>query len=935
METKTFLRRALGSEGYYCVFAFRPSDERRMQKFYDSIDAVIDAAHNFDQEGYDAYFALATLKEAGNRRVDNVKQLKSFFLDLDCGPSKDFTSQGEAVKKLRQFCKDTGLPRPLMVNSGRGVHVYWTFTEEVSYADWVPVAERLKRLCDEKGFGADPAVTADGARVLRVPSTRNFKTDPPSVVTVWNADPPPPVDFDKFSELLGSDPIPVPTKFEAIGSNAVMDALIGNKQSVFKDIMLKTMMGRGCTQLGALVKNQAETSEPLWRAGLSIAKFCVDADKAIHKISKGHEEYTPQKTYKKVEQIKGPYTCVKFDEFNPNVCPDCPFWGKIKSPIVLGQKIKEATEEDNVVEAPDDTYESVVYNIPTYPNPYFRGANGGVYLRTRNADGELDEKSIYHNDLYVTKRIRDVELGESIVMRLHLPQDGVREFTVPLTSVTSKEEFRRAMAREGVAITDMGELMAYTTQWIHELQASSKAANAHRQFGWTDNNMKSFVLGDREYFPSHSEANPPASNTAGLFTAFKPEGTLEDWKYMVDFFNKDGFECQQFVIGAGFGSVLMELSPIHCANFHMWGDTGVGKTTAALAALSIWGNPEDLLLQERDTYNHKMNRGEVYKNLFMVMDELTNSPGKVLSDITYHFTGGKQRGRMAGGANVERSRGESWRLLALTTGNTSMVDRIALYKAMPRAEAQRILEYHVTSQVFESKAETDAFSQAIVKNYGFAGPVYIQWLMSNMDEVKRVVAKVQGHVDKDANLKAENRFWSAYVTHAIAGLILAKQAGLVNYDTSKTYQWALRLLEDNKRRMLDMGASTEDLINDFFNEHWGSVLVIKGDIDLRKDESDGLNSIIIPENMPRGKLVARYETDTHKAFIVPKVLKAWCGDQQINYSAFVNDLINKLGAKRMKMRLSKGTHLNLPPQDVISFESKIERPDETGSIDDL
>ena len=80
METKTFLQKALSREGYYCVFAARMSDERKAQKFYDTIDAVVDAANNFDLEGYDVYYGLATFHEAGSRKVNNVRHLNSFSL---------------------------------------------------------------------------------------------------------------------------------------------------------------------------------------------------------------------------------------------------------------------------------------------------------------------------------------------------------------------------------------------------------------------------------------------------------------------------------------------------------------------------------------------------------------------------------------------------------------------------------------------------------------------------------------------------------------------------------------------------------------------------------------------------------------------------------------------------------------------------------------
>ena len=67
METKEFLRRALGEDGFYCVFASRGSDDRRVQKFYDSIDTLLSTTHKLDEDGFDTYFALATFTETGSR----------------------------------------------------------------------------------------------------------------------------------------------------------------------------------------------------------------------------------------------------------------------------------------------------------------------------------------------------------------------------------------------------------------------------------------------------------------------------------------------------------------------------------------------------------------------------------------------------------------------------------------------------------------------------------------------------------------------------------------------------------------------------------------------------------------------------------------------------------------------------------------------------
>ena len=151
MNTRSFLQRALADSGSYCIWAHNKKNERIQQKFYQTIDQVIDKADELDTEGYDCYFALATFKEATSRKVTNVHKLQSFFLDIDCGDikaeeDKGYATQEEALVALQGFCKTLKLPMPVLINSGRGVHVHWQLSEPVVFDDWYPVAARLKAM---------------------------------------------------------------------------------------------------------------------------------------------------------------------------------------------------------------------------------------------------------------------------------------------------------------------------------------------------------------------------------------------------------------------------------------------------------------------------------------------------------------------------------------------------------------------------------------------------------------------------------------------------------------------------------------------------------------------------------------------------------------------------------------------------------------------
>ena len=161
------------------------------------------------------------------------------------------------------------------------MHCYWPLETEVEYKDWFPVAEKLKSLCAEYNLLADPAVTSDGARVLRVPGSHNFKGNTPLQVKVLGNTQGAHV-FQSFSATLGD----IETIREKLPLSATKEKLHDNVENVFMRILQRTVKGNGCEQIKYIIKNQATISEPLWRGGLSIAKFCVDADKASINISK-------------------------------------------------------------------------------------------------------------------------------------------------------------------------------------------------------------------------------------------------------------------------------------------------------------------------------------------------------------------------------------------------------------------------------------------------------------------------------------------------------------------------------------------------------------------------------------------------------------------------------------------------------------------------
>ena len=913
------------SEGeHYCNWGNKKEQVR--QRFATSVEQLCAQADQLQAAEFNSFFALAKFGPKDNGRyATNALALKSFFIDLDCGEGKPYPTLNDGLAALKAFCKATGLPKPSIVQSGRGAHVYWILEEQMLRQDWKPYAERLKNLCTEHKFEIDYAVPADAARVLRMVGSNHIK-DPTNPI---------PVEVLHFAPLIPNEHIkkllePTQDILSTLDKknfqrtpDAVTQALMGASESKFKVILLKSVEGKGCAQIANIYDNQATIEEPLWRAGLSIAQHCSDRDKAIHAISKKHPEYNPEVTDKKARDTKGPYTCATFKKLNPSGCEGCK--QTITSPIQLSREIIEATEEDNVVKGLQTiipgVVEEVTYHIPKYPFPFFRGKAGGIFRHNnQNQEDEPADELIYPHDFYVVKRMKDPDLGETIQLRLHLPKDGVRDWILPLSGVLSRERFINSVAEQGMAILGKKQeaLMQYVTKWVEELQMKTIAEKSYKQFGWTEENS-AIIIGDREIRATETVFSPPSGPTLPHIPLFKPKGDFHVWKDIINTYSREGMEARAFAFFMGFGTLLMKFTSLDGFLLNLVSsDSGSGKTTVLEAINSIYGRPNELLLKPDDTYNSRMQRLGTMQNLVVTMDEITNMEPDKLSQQVYEITSGRGKNRMKQHDNMERANHTRWATGVITSSNRYITDALLSIKNKPDGELKRVMEVKVPKDLRDDPIWARDHFDRLRQNYGHAIEPYAKNLVSQLPMVQQKLREIQERVDRGAEIRNAERYWALMVSLATTGGTLAKHWGLHDIPVKPVFEFGMNLISLSRERARKYMFDNDEFVGGFMGRHHNDVLVINGN----KDNRTGLDYAPIRE--PRGQLMARYEPDTKMLFIAVRAFRDDCSKVKASFEEITNSYKKSkalLGTK--KKRMAAGTVANTDAAvNVLVFDTR-------------
>lgn len=914
MDTLNFLQRVLPTEGFYVTTVINNNQPTR-QGFFSKVEDLAKAIIESDRKGNNTYYAISSFIEKGSRKQKNVQSTKVLALDVDCGDDKPFPSWREGLIALADFVEAVGLPKPMVVHSGNGLHVYWVLDTELLPHQWKPLAGAMKAATQDKNFAVDPAVPADSARVLRPVGTTNPKSGTQVKLLIDAA----PVGVETMLTALGGYITAVPSReasplAQALAVTNDMPPAVGGVVAV------------KCGQIGWGVKNQPKIDEPFWYAMMGVAAFCEDSDAVAISWSENHPEFDAAETLRKVGHWKnsatGPTTCNKFYDLRPSGCKGCKYKDKVGSPARLGAKYQAVTVSD---EAPPSAATDV-----DLPRGYKRTQRGIVQT--------IDETDIEVApfDIYPSSYGRDESLKYEVVrFHWHRKHVGWQDLILRQADLTNArlKDFTTNIADQGIVLhteKQTGNFQTMLRSYMDELRQKKAMTNLYTTMGWKEN-FSQFVIGDtvlrRNADGTVSEESITLSATSHRLGSelWRSEGTLEAWVDFTQLLDKTNLMAHMFAIGISMSAPLYAFTGLRGLTVSLYGPTGGGKTLAQYWQQSIWGDPEKLHFGAKFTQNTLFSRMGLYCHLPITIDEATMVDDKEVGDFLYWVSQGRDKARL--NRSSEEKESKVWASPTTISTNRSWQAKLLVSGNDTDAQAARLLELNVpVHPMFYKNSEAGRrVYNFLHTNYGHAGRVFIANLLALGPEgVRATIAEATStfHKRYKSSFSGAERYWEQAIILADLSLKLATEWNLIKFDYTKGIEWALSQLGAIRRTVAEARLDAHDLLSEYLAEH--------ADMQVQVFHTGTQKPTMDYSRVPRNELRVRFDfyrksaadTVTNGTVMFDRIhFRRWLAHRGMDYRAFMEDLKaeNVLATpKSNKAYLAKDTPIKLGQSYVIA-----------------
>lgn len=380
------------------------------------------------------------------------------------------------------------------------------------------------------------------------------------------------------------------------------------------------------------------------------------------------------------------------------------------------EKIQKAIKYARKIELDDlmDTIPEMIKGAPVN----LKQPEGWIY--SEKGISRIDEKKgvptiVCRTPIILTQRLKSMETGEEKIEIAFKRDDQWSKAIYPRSTVFTSRNIT-VLADLGCTITS--ENAKQVVRFLEALEAENidiiKKADSTSSFGWQTKGR--FLPGYGKDIVLDIEPS-----LRGWAAAYHTTGTFEGWiTTMQPHRNRDKF---RFILAASFTAPLLRIIQQRIFFVYNWGGSKGGKSAALKAALSVWGDPERLMVNFNATQVALERMAGFYNDLPLGIDErqLAGQKQESLEKIVYMISSGTGRARGSKGGGLQAL--NTWRTVALATGEEPLST-----DTTQTGVSTRVLEIY-GGPFCDEKSASLMHQQASI-NCGWAGLVFIGQVLS-------------------------------------------------------------------------------------------------------------------------------------------------------------------------------------------------------------
>ncbi len=806
MDTRTFLSRVVAwpepGSGYVNLHWHLPGGPFKGVAV-ENIDAFMRELGKAREYNANLYFCTSQQREAkpngsgfvAVRNRLNATAMKAVWFDIDVGEGKSYATTKEALDALKKFIEATKIPPPsaVVASGSGGIHVWWISNHVLVPALWQHYADSLRALAESHGLHIDGPCTSDGARVLRIPSTLNYKWDPPRPVTLLGLG----KDYN-FSEVFTSAPVPanvprrllpsIPARFAGrVATITVKD----------EDLQKRPPMSFG--ELAAClnrIPNDKENWERWNTIGMRIFAACDGEDYGLQAWQAWSDKL----------ETRGTDACdARWNTYH--TCPPT----KTGSGALVNE-VRRLTGDDKWLPV-----KRVAPKLPALPTEFsdealqnilghgYRVTDGRIYVqlaskkkRSKDGDDDDDDGDDLYEPLVKSQMVAlprpQAPPGEGLHFTIQKDIKRRCEIFIPLDEWMPSRVFTTVSER-GLLVnfsqTSATRLSNMFTSILGTMNALASPP-APMEMGWEMNEDGSevpiaFVYGNTR-FTDKGEKQKILIENADMRAQYTPVGRREAWDRATKLVFDQKRPGLELILASYLAAPLMKLLGSTGATLSIYSNgSGAHKSTASQIGGAIWGHPKRTRESVGSSFKGTIKRMMDVRHLPVSWDDI--SEDKHLQSCVEIALLGQQG---SGGTKLTQNRdyfdGGSWQTTFLILSNGSVIDYVAAKQPNNSAQIARIFEIEIEKQVGMDKGmikggEADMLVDALQNNYGHVGMQYAELLAVNAESIRELAQKERSDfedrmVEFDIPRDSGDRLWLAMCASLLTAAKFGPQMGL-------------------------------------------------------------------------------------------------------------------------------------------------------------